>query len=227
MELMNINNSEVMTSIQIAELTGKRHANVMRDIKNIVQQLDNQAELNFELSEYKDSTGKSNPVYLLTKKGSLCLAAGYNANLRMKIIDRWEQLESQNRYKIPKTLSEALLLAAKQTEKLEAAERLIEENKPKVEFYDTVTESLDVFDMRTVAAVLDMGVGRNKIFAILRMRGVFDSNNKPYQQYIDRGYFRCVESVKTDGYYLSVNVKTVVYQKGLDFIRKILKEELR
>jgi phage antirepressor YoqD-like protein len=68
-----------------------------------------------------------------------------------------------------------------------------------------------------------MGVGRNKLFEILRDKGIFDRHNIPYQTYIDRGYFRTIESTynKPDGS-SCINIKTVVFQKGLDFIRKLL-----
>lgn len=84
--------TQSMSSLQIAEVTGKRHANIMRDISNLLDQGVN--ELNFELVEYTDKKGETRPCYQLTKKGCLILASGYNAVLREKIIDRWEELES-------------------------------------------------------------------------------------------------------------------------------------
>lgn len=50
-----------MSSLEVAELTGKRHADVMRDIRNLLDQ--GVAERNFALSEYKDSTGRKLPCY--------------------------------------------------------------------------------------------------------------------------------------------------------------------
>lgn len=90
-----INSKETMSSREIAELVGKLHSNVMRDIKNMIQQLDSQNQFNFELVEYTDAKGEKRPMYELTKKGCLCLASGYNANLRMRIINRWEELEAE------------------------------------------------------------------------------------------------------------------------------------
>lgn len=83
---------KTMSSLEIAELTGKEHKNVMRDIRALLEQ--GVSKLNFEPSEYKDSTGRLLPCYELTRKGSLILASGYNALLREKIIDRWEELET-------------------------------------------------------------------------------------------------------------------------------------
>ena len=126
-------------------------------------------------------------------------------------------------YIIPRTLSEALYLAAQQAEQIEKQEALLLEQAPKVDFYEAVTGSTDTIDMRSVATTLNCGLGRNKIFEILREKKVLDSKNKPYQIYVDRGYFRTIESsyCKPDGSEC-INIKTVVFQKGLDFIRKTL-----
>lgn len=101
----NVNNSSVvlaaqpsemgvreMSSLEIAELTGKQHSNVMRDIRALLDQGVNQ--INFELVDYTDKKGEKRSMYNLTKKGSLILASGYNAVLREKIIDRWEAIET-------------------------------------------------------------------------------------------------------------------------------------
>lgn len=219
-ELISRSNNTI-TSREIAELTGREHKNVMRDIRVLLDQ--GVSQLNFEPSEYTNDRGKIYECYKLTKKGCLILASGYDAVLREKIINRWEELEVANQYKLPQTFAEALMLAAKQAEELELKEKALEAAKPKVEFYDTVTGSSETIDMRTVATVLNMGVGRNKIFEILREEKVLDRKNMPYQSYIDRGYFRTIESTycKPDGT-TCINIKTVVFQRGLDYIRKLI-----
>lgn len=128
----------------------------------------------------------------------------------------------------PEELMARALMIAQETlkrkeQRLLEAEAKIKENAPKVEFYNAVTGSEDTIDMRTVATVLNMGIGRNKIFEVLRDKRVLDRKNMPYQKYIDLGYFRTVETqyTKNDGTNC-INIKTVVFQKGLDFIRKTL-----
>lgn len=86
---------QTMTSLQIAETTGRIHKNVMRDIRNLLDQLEDRAEFNFELGSYQDANGQNRPCYILTKKDCLLLASGYDANLRAKIINRWELLETE------------------------------------------------------------------------------------------------------------------------------------
>lgn len=120
---------------------------------------------------------------------------------------------------------------------LDTKKKLLEENKkqkeriaimkPKEEFYDTVTGSPDTIDMRQVATTLNIkGVGRNKMFDILRIKGILDRKNIPYQTYVDRGYFRTVESSYTKGDIVCLNIKTVVFQKGVDFIKKVILDYL-
>jgi len=219
---------ETMSSREIAEITGKEHSHVMRDIRLlIVQGVD---ESNFGLVDYCDSKGEKRPMYQLTKKGCLILASGYNAMLREKIINRWEQLEIEhrNKFPIPQTYSEALMLAANQAKQIEVQTKQLKEQKPKVEFFDQVTDSKDAVDMASCAKTLNMGIGRNRLFEFLRTRSILDRHNLPYQRYIDLGYFRTIEQKfsKPDGTNC-INIKTVVYQKGMDYIRKLLKSGLK
>ena len=84
-----------MSSVAIAQVTGKQHRHVMRDIRELLEQGVNQS--NFGLVEYTDAKGEKRPCYQLTRKGCLILASGYNALLREKIIDRLEALELARR----------------------------------------------------------------------------------------------------------------------------------
>lgn len=92
---------------------------------------------------------------------------------------------------------------------------------PKVAFFDSVTSSKDAIDMKDAAKVLNIGIGRNTLFQKLRDAKILMENNTPYQAYIDRGYFRVIESrwITPQGE-TKISLKTVVYQRGLDFILK-------
>lgn len=128
--------------------------------------------------------------------------------------------------KVPQTFAEALRLAAEQQEQIESQQKLIEEQKPKADFYDDVVESRDAMPMDRVVKTLNIGLGRNKLFGILRNEKILMPNNTPYQKYVDSGWFRCIESrfSKPNGD-ICINVKTVVLQKGLDAIRKLLRKK--
>ncbi len=117
-------------------------------------------------------------------------------------------------------IANALILANRM---IEENQNLIAEMKPKADFFDAVTGSSDSVDIGTVAKVLNCGIGRTRLFAFLRDESILQDNNQPYQRYIDAGYFRVIESTynKPDGS-THVSFKTVVYQKGIDFIRNRL-----
>ena len=84
-----------MTSREIAELTGKTHAHVLRDIDSLLESLNPDLVSGFKSSTYADTTGKENRMFVMDRDSSYCLVAGYDANARMRIIKRWQELETQ------------------------------------------------------------------------------------------------------------------------------------
>ena len=126
---------------------------------------------------------------------------------------------------IRKTFAEALRLAADQQEQIEKQQLLLKEQAPKVEFAEAVTGSKDTIDMKSVAGLLNMNIGRNKLFEFLRNNKILNNDNCPYQRYCDLGYFRLIESKFTVNDETKISLKTVVFQKGVNFIRKLLIKE--
>lgn len=95
------------------------------------------------------------------------------------------------------------------------------EMKPKADFFDAVADSKTAISMNEVAKVLDVkGMGRNNLFEFLRNEGILDKYNVPYQRYVDCGWFRVIEQKYTKNGEQCVTTKTLVYQKGVDAIRK-------
>lgn len=104
---------------------------------------------------------------------------------------------------------------------IEQKNRQIEEMKPKADFFDAVADSKTAISMNDVAKVLAIkGYGRNKIFEFLRNEKILDRNNIPYQRYVDAGWFRVVEQKYNRGSEVVITKRTLVYQKGVDGIRK-------
>ena len=102
-------------------------------------------------------------------------------------------------------------------------DRQIEEMKPKAEFFDAVADSKTAISMNEVAKVLNIkGYGRNKLFEYLRDNKVLDRWNVPYQKYVDNGWFRVIEQHYQKNGEPIVTTKTLVYQKGVDGIRKMI-----
>lgn len=177
-----------------------------------------------------DTLGGSQKMTVINESGVYALVFGSKLD-SAKRFKHWvtsEVLPSIRKtggYQLPQTYAEALRALADQAEE---NERLLTDNKrmkPKEEFFDAVTDSKDAIDMKDTANALHMGIGRNKLFQFLRDQKILTQNNRPYQQYIDCGYFRVIEQKYDRGYgETGVNIKTVVYQKGVDFIRKKLLE---
>lgn len=125
----------------------------------------------------------------------------------------------------PKTYAEALRALADEAEKAEALKKQNQLMQPKAEFFDAVTDSKTAIPIGDVAKILDIGIGRNKLFEFLREKNILTSDNRPYQRYIDAGYFRVIEQKYEVNGEVRINIKTLVFQKGIDWIRKQLAKE--
>lgn len=86
---------QTMSSVEIADLTGKRHDHVMRDIKVMLDELQTPAPT-FGGS-YVGANRKQLPCFNLPRRECLILVSGYSVELRARIIDRWEELERASR----------------------------------------------------------------------------------------------------------------------------------
>lgn len=231
-------NKETMSSLQIAEITGRQHSNVMRDIRALLEQ--GVSQFNFELSSYKQSQPnggqKDVPCFNLTKKGSLILASGYDAKLRESIIDRWEQLESEKQtggFQIPTTLSGALMLAAKQAEQIEVQQKRLATQAPKVLFataVETSERSCLIAELAKIISQNGVDIGQNRLFEWMRKNGYLcnagEYYNQPTQRAMSIGLFEIKKTTitKPDGTIL-VNTTPKVTGKGqIYFINKFLKK---
>lgn len=106
-------------------------------------------------------------------------------------------------------------------------DKQIAEMKPKADFFDSVADSKTAISMNEVAKVLDIrGYGRNNLFDFLRKKGILDKFNVPYQRYVDCGWFRVIEQKYMKNGEPQVTTKTLVYQKGVDAIRRIVLKEI-
>lgn len=87
------NVARTMSSREIAELTGKRHPDVKRDIVSMLAEL--KADARSFAHIYLDSRRREQTEYLLDREHTDCLLTGYSAMLRMRVIRRWKELEAQ------------------------------------------------------------------------------------------------------------------------------------
>ena len=230
---------ETMTSLEIAELTGKQHQHVMRDVRALLDQGVDAS--NFGLTSYTDKSNRQSPCYMLTKKGCLILASGYDALLREKIINRWEELETKERtggFVVPQTFSQALMLAARQQEEIErqqktieAKDRKIAEDAPKVVFSDAVVGSKSSCLIGELAKILTQNgyqIGQNRLFEKLRNEGYLGTKgeyyNIPNQKFIEQGLFELKKTAHSENGVMKSSVTPKVTGKGQQyFINKYLK----
>lgn len=178
-----------MTSLEIAEVTGKQHSNVMRDIRSVLKQ--GVSQINFELAKYEDKQGKMRDMFTLTPKGCLILASGYDALLREKIINRLEKLEKNSKPQLPETYLDALkqLVASeeqkqqlalenkRQAQELEVKDAQItelntavSEMQPKVSYVDTILQCKDT--VQTTIIAQDYGKSAKAFNILLRNFGI-------------------------------------------------------
>jgi len=94
-----IADQQTITSMEIAEVTGRAHRNVLRAIRTMEFGWEKVTGLKFELCErtYKMGNGvlKKAPYYKLNKKETLFVATKFNDEARAKLVLRWEQLEKE------------------------------------------------------------------------------------------------------------------------------------
>jgi phage regulator Rha-like protein len=125
-----IDNKKTMSSREIANLTGKRHDNVMTVIKDMI---DKGILLASNQGEYKDSTGRNLICYNLDKRDSLVIVARLSPEFTAVVIDRWQELESQqiDSYLISNPIERAKKWIKEQEKKqelLEQQSKLVIEN---------------------------------------------------------------------------------------------------
>lgn len=177
-----------MSSRDIAELTGKEHSHVMRDIRAMLDVLKKDASSFGGI--YEDAYGREQPCFELDRELTLTLVSGYDVELRHRVVTRLADLESQQAPAIPKTYAAALRLAAEQAEQIEQQQLLIEQQKPAVEFVDRYVEARSAKSLREVAKIL--GVKERQFIAELADAGVIfkqGSNWLPAAEHQHAGRF--------------------------------------
>ena len=207
---------KTMSTLEIAELTGKSHKNVMRDTKSMLKELEIDV-LKFE-HIYLDSLNRQQKMFNLPKRECLILVSGYNLTLRTQIIDRWEQLESQQT-QIPQTYAEALRLAADTAEKLQQQTKLLEKATPKVDFYDQFANKDGLFGLQNAGRALHQGP--NKFIRWLKQQYLFYQGGSlvAYQKYVQQGIFEIKTNIIDD----KARPRVYVTPKGLQYLAKQLK----
>ena len=233
---LKVNEEPRMTSREIAELAGKEHKNVLRDIRNMEPAWEKVNGLKFELIEYLDSRGRKKLEYQLNKEESLYVATKYNDETRAKLIMRWKALEMENielksklqtqTFTIPEDYEAALLQIVDHVRREKQLNSKIEEDKPKVEYFTKVLSSTDTITATTIAK--DYGMSTVKFNQLLNNLGVQFKQDVQwvlYQKHADKGYTKS-ETIPIQKYpgVLGSATLTKWTQLGREFLYTLLKE---
>ena len=235
---------QTMTSLQIAEITGKRHSDVLEAIRNMEPAWERVAQRKFPLGSYKDSNNQSRPCYYLNKRECLYIATKFNDEARAKLILRWEELENNARKNLEvlpnfSNPAEAARAWAEQyesrmleTKRADEAEQQvlqltseIEKMQPKVSYYDMILNNKST--VLTTQIAQDYGMSAkafNKILESYRVQHKVNQQWILYAPYISYGYVqsKSVDITHNDGS-KSVKYNTEWTQKGRLFLYEILK----
>lgn len=249
-EISTIVDGERMTSLQIAEITGKAHKDILRAIRNMEPAWEKVQERKFALmqEEIEISNGghKMRPYYSLNKEECLYIATKFNDEARAKLIKRWKELEEQSKPSVPQNYLEALKsLVKSEEEKQQLASKnrkqqqeiltiskenmelgnKITEMLPKVSYYDQILQSNATMTVTQIAQ--DYGMSAIKLNLLLsdmkiqhKMRGQWIL----YGQFLTGGYVhsRAVDIIRSDGRH-DVKYNTEWTTKGRIFLYEALK----
>jgi len=127
---------------------------------------------------------------------------------------------------IPKSLSEALYLAAKQAQTIEEQEIQLKLQEPKVEFAEQILSATNSLDFGPSCKAMNLPFGRNKMFEICRELGFLMQNNIPYQSQIDNGHFTLLETsfIHPKSGDRVLTTKTMITAKGQNWLIKSFKK---
>ncbi len=199
---------QTMSSVEIAELTGKRHDNVVRDIKSMLGELEI-GHLKFE-GTYKTKQGKPSKCYNLPKRECTILVSGYNIKMRAAIIDRWEELESSQSMQLPKDPKLALIVQSAQkmdeiSQRQAALEKESDEIKRRNELLESRLESVELQHRNGVPEgylprkqahhLYGRGLSYDIFYRAMKAVGV---NMKPYIMTTDAGHEVATTALKAE-----------------------------
>ncbi|BAU28246.1 anti-repressor protein [Aneurinibacillus soli] len=200
LQIINRDGQLLVDSREVAEMVGKEHGHLLRDIKNYMEVL---GKSNFGLADffiedtYTDGQGKPRPCYLITRKGCDMVANKMTGEkgvlFTAAYVTRFEEMEKKlYQVHVPQTLPEALRAYADEVERRELAENKLAIAEPKAEKHDKFINASSLQGIKEVGKVL--GIGQKKFFEFLRQVKILDGKNLPMQDYLNRGWFEVKEA---------------------------------
>lgn len=219
-----------MSSVDIAELTGKRHDHVMRDIRKVLATLGGLPNFG---GTYSDSQGKQQDCFNLPKRECLILVSGYSVELRARVIDRWMELEIAKPAPAAIDFRDPAILIGVLTTlqgQLGEKDQIIAEQGERIQHLDRIEATVGSICLTDTAKTLKKGP--QELIRFMSSRGWIykRAGNASWigrQQFIGAGYLEHKEHVYTgsDGYE-RVSTRVLVTGKGLIKLAAMLAEPL-
>lgn len=223
-----VNEIQTISSTEVAVMVNRYHKNVMQDLRKLRENI---SQLNFELSDYMlESTyinerNKDYPCYLLTKKGCELYATRMTGiegtAFAIRYIEKFNEMESELKQKLPGSYAEALLELAHTVQKNEELENKIALDEPKVVLAESIENSNSLILIRDLAKIIKQNgydIGEKRLFKWLRENGFLTKNvfgyTTPTQKAMNLGVFRVVETTKVTDKGVRLQVTTKVTMKG-------------
>lgn len=209
-------NQITMTSREIAELTGSSHDNVLKTIRKLVSE----GVVSGNETLYRhEQNGQEYPQFLLTFRDTMVVMTGYSAELRARVIDRWQELEAQHAPKLPRTYAEALLEAGRLALEVEQQAQQLAMAAPKVEFVDKYVAATGNLGFRQVAKLLKVKEPELRGFLLgrrimYRLAGVLT----PYAEHIEAGRFEVKAGVADHGDSSHAYSQAKITPKGVEWL---------
>jgi phage antirepressor YoqD-like protein len=225
-----------------------KHSDFMKKVRKeleVLQSVGLGGQGNISSAKYLDEQGKERECFELTRDGMLQMLNSESTLVRYKTIEYINKLEEQ--IQVPQINKEQQLVlsiynggieaveAVKELTQLKVTEAItplnekIEQDKPLVEFVNTITESSDSIDVGQFAKLIkDEGIklGRNKLFDWLRNnKYLMKDSTAPYQKYIDNGIFETKELTYKTPYGIKLVIKTLIKPKGQVYLVEKLRKE--
>lgn len=226
----NSNGNDVTTSLLVAEVFGKEHSKVVRDIESLSCSASFNAA-NFGVITYIDSRNREQTAYEMTKDGFSFLVMGYTGakagEFKEKFINefnRREALLKDDNYILMRSqqiLQKRVEIAEQKIKQLEEKNAKL---KPKADFAEAAFKAEGKVDIGQAAKILNLGFGRNTLFKKLKEVGVFfKDRNEPKQKYIDAGYFEMtlLPPIHRDSHPDILYQKVLCKPKGLAYINQL------
>lgn len=206
--IQNSNGNDVTTSLIVAQVFGKNHKDVLRDIEKLSCSEDFRVR-NFAHTPYTHpQNGQVYHYYEMTKDGFSFLVMGYTGAKAGEFKERF--ISEFNKREMMLKDDDYILMRSQQIlqKRVEAAEQRVKaleadnqqkdakiaKLQPKADFADAAFITDDKVDIGMAAKILKLGFGRNTLFQKLRQVGVFFSNrNEPKQRFVNAGYFEMKE----------------------------------